>query len=1833
MTPPPRAAIVRQGDADDLLAFDEERVARARWERIDEHDGLTRWRLHDATSQRRWLLVGAGPRACAREQARLDREYAMAPCLDAAWAVPPLALLTTPRGPALLLDDQDGRPLSGLIMGALSVERFLRVAVAAASALAQAHRRGLVHRDIRPENLFLGSDGEIRLTGFAFAVLGEGCPDAPLHSTDSSLAYLAPERAGRPGAPGSQRGDLYALGVTFYRLLTGHLPFNASDPVQWLHMHVAVPAPAIARWRPGLPAALEELVAWLLHKQPEKRPESALALEAELRRFLNEWRELGSIGRSDAQRDSSPGRRPSAPLVGREAELQTLHAAVRRLQRGCGGALLIEGEPGIGKTTLVRHLWRNLPADTLLFANGKCEQARHNLPYAVLASALSSLFARLVGESPEDVKRWGRRLRDAVGEHGDLAARVVPELEWLTGPLGSAGAPPVSEARRHLHGTLQRLLGLIARAEHPLILFLDDVQWIDPESLSFLEELGPTLFDHLLLIAAYRDEPLGEASRLPAFIERCRALGARTLELRLHPLAASEIATLLSSELDLHPAERSLLAGRLSQRGNGNPLYVSQAIAVLRESSERPEAPPALFDDVAAMMRSRLERLPERTRRALGRLALLGNHTPPEALALVSGTDVPQLFNLLRPAFKAGLVGEYQDGLAFTHDAVWESARAQLPEATRQAMHLAFAQALLDALPAAALPEAVFRVATQVLAIGGETLDASRRLDFIELLMHAARLAKASAAASTALAYLHHAAELLRMQVPHHESLGRAVELLYAQCLILSADYTAAEACIGVLLAKADGHTERCELHRLKCEISCLRGDYAGAVHTAIDGLASLGFALPRDPGGEETEQAWRAVERALSAQSPAILERLPRVREPQLLATLELLASIVIPGSFIHPNLMLLSTCRLLELSLQHGMSAAAVHALAWLGVSIAQRHDACREGFELTALARRLADQEGYASARISTLVALDQVSAWTRPLPFALECAETAYRQSLAQGTPSFACYANTHVVSDLLVLGAPIERMLRQIDSGLELARNLEFVDAQTILYTQALYIRRLAGEVGTPIPIPAPEAIAERVAQSSMGPLHFWWQLFEGLFHFLEGAFERAAGHLDRAWALTWAAPVHIHQIDLALFTVLNRAALQSSSGIAQDFEQPLGRLRLWAGTNPRYFADRLALAEAEVLRIGGHDMAALQHYEDAIAKATQCGAIHIRGLAHELEARHLAALGLAFGAQTHLRLARDAWRRWGAKKLADQLEAQHAFLREQPAVPPPGAVLPGAQQLDMVAITRACQALSREIEPDALIKTLLANTAMHAGATYAALLLADAGALRVEASGLADASGIDIRLRANPTATDAAPLSLVAHVMRHRESLVLDGTEALRRFEDDPYLLRLECASVACVPLLKQNETIGVLYLENTLTPGAFEPARVDVLELLAAQAAISLSNARLYTDLLAENRRRRLGEDTLRRTQALMAIGQAVSRYSTFVWRPAEEPSPWTRRLVAELGLPLPGGGDPLHDPALLVHPDDRLRFHTTLAHAVEQHEAFRLEFRTLELDGGPRYLELAGEPDDGAETFIGVISDITERRRTETDLRTARSELERTAQATVLGELAASIAHEINQPLASILSNAGASIRWLERAHPQIDDALEGIRDILAEGQRAAGIVTAVRALARQAPPDHAPVQVDEVIRSVLAITQADIHDKHVSVTLALAHDARARGDAVQLQQVMHNLITNAVEAMQSLPPGARRLTIGSQRVGGEILVTVEDTGPGIAAEDQARVFQAFYSTKASGMGMGLAICSSIVAAHGGTLRATQGRHGESLFFFTLPALGEAEGRIQDV
>ncbi|WP_043837978.1 ATP-binding sensor histidine kinase [Muricoccus aerilatus] len=1023
-----------------------------------------------------------------------------------------------------------------------------------------------------------------------------------------------------------------------------------------------------------------------------------------------------------------------------------------------------------------------------------------------------------------------------------------------------------------------------------------------------------------------------------------------------------------------------------------------------------------------------------------------------------------------------------------------------------------------------------------------------------------------------------------------------------AECLILEGRFPEAAVEIARLRQEAKGEVEHLAALRLDIRLRSLRSDFAGAIRAGAEALPLLGIRLPACHGVPETEAAYSCLRATLGARGPASLPDLPPMTDPLLQEGMDLLASLVIPANFVDDALMFVLLCEQVRLTVLHGIAPASAQGIAWFGVALAHRFGEYGRGMEFAEAGMRLAEVSGSAEIRSATLVALDQVSAWSRPFDFALGCARAALAESRDSGDSAMACYACNHIVSDLIVMGVPLIRVEEEIARGLAFARQVHFADVEAILGVQHAFVGALRGTGALPAEPP----------RSAMTPLLCWYWMFRGILAFTEDDPDGAEECLDRARALAWSTPAHIHVMCIHFFAGLIRAARDDAAGLAPH----LAKMRGWAGLSPGNFRDKALLLEAESARLEGATLRALSLYEEAVAAATAADRPQVRAIAHERAAACYAAHGLEGAARHHLRGAHSQYEAWGAVQRMARLSARHSFL---PA-PARAARRDGPQShdgLDLGAAMAAVQSLSGEIDTDRLVERLLGQAMAVAGASRAALVMIDEGRTVLEALGNVDdgppgSGDISVRFaRTSPSVSDL-PLSILYGVIQRRIAVSIPDLRGPHEHAFDGYFAIHPARSLLALPLIKQGSLIGVLHLENEVAAHAFDGSRQVLLEIIASQAAISLENARLYA--------------ALRTSEAFLTLSQRISRSGSFRWNRARDEHSWSEGLFHLWGAAPSGNPLSLDEMRTRTHPEDRARLEAVMMQPWGGGVTGPHAFRILDpaADGAARHVELmigSAEP----EVFVGVLADVTERRATEAALRRARTELAQAAQAATMGELAASIAHEINQPLSTIVAQAGAVGRWLSRPAPEIGEAMAGLADILHDGQRASDIVRSLRALARQAAPERRQVAVDALVRRVAGLVSAEIELKGVALEQVLgAPDASVLADPVQLEQVFLNLILNAAEAIEARPGLPRRIVIASSHhaAAGAVEFTVEDTGPGIAAADLARIFDPFFTTKSTGLGMGLPICRSIMEAHDGWLECVATGPSGSRFLIRLPA-----------
>jgi PAS domain S-box-containing protein len=738
--------------------------------------------------------------------------------------------------------------------------------------------------------------------------------------------------------------------------------------------------------------------------------------------------------------------------------------------------------------------------------------------------------------------------------------------------------------------------------------------------------------------------------------------------------------------------------------------------------------------------------------------------------------------------------------------------------------------------------------------------------------------------------------------------------------------------------------------------------------------------------------------------------------------------------------------------------------------------------------------------------------------------------------------------------------------------------------------------------------------AQLTANQTAMMVFFYW-IIKLKTRFLSADFAEALAAAEKAKALLWISAAHIHLLDYSYYSALTVAALYES-GSANEQQRwhglltaHLEQLGEWAENCPPTFGDKHELVSAEIARLEGRDADAMRLYEQAILSASENGFVQNEGLAHEVAARFYAARGVKTIAHAYLREARRCYLRWGAFGKVRQLEQLHPHLRDAPVPASPTATI-GApvEQLDVGTVLKAAQAVSGEIVLGDLIKVLLRIAVEHAGAERGLLILFVDQEPRIAAEATTGRGMVDVKLRGTVVSPTELPESALQTVIRTRESVILDDASAKNPFSADQYICQKHVRSVLCLPLVKQAKLIGVLYLENNLASHVFTPARISVLELLASQAAISLENARLYNDLgEREARIRRLVDSNIVGIVIWDFQGRIIEANQAFL-----DIVGYVREDLASLRwMEL--------TPAEWRDVDDQAFAELNRTGTVQprEKEYFRKDGSRVPVLVARAIFEW--NRDEG----VAFVLDLTERKQVEGALRDAQANLAHVMRVTTLGELAASIAHEVNQPLAAVIANAEACLRWLDRSTPDLNAARRSLEWIIDDGNRASEVIRRIRALAKKTDLERVPLDVNEVVWEVIALVRGELIGHQVSVRTEFAPVLpMILGDRVQLQQVIINLVVNGIEAMQPVTDRSRELTIRScQDDTQQVLVSVTDCGVGIAAENADRLFDAFFTTKAGGMGMGLSICRSIIDAHGGRLWAAPNLPHGATFQFALP------------
>lgn len=1796
------------------------------------------------------LVVEAIGRAGRKPDcARLRHEDRLKALLDGDWAVVPLAFVE--QSGALLLRDPGGAIASRLAGPGLDIERFLAIAMALAAAVSKMHQAGWLHRDIRTGNvLFDAATGTARLTGFGIAVPPgqDACDEPPAIGT---FAYMAPEQTGRINRRVDERSDLYSLGVTLYELLTGTLPLTASSPAEWIHGHLArQPTPPTQR-RETVPAQLSDIVMKLLGKSPDDRYQSASGLASDLARCLAQWKADRSIlPFPPGAGESSKRFRFRDGLYGRDAELAQLEAAYAAVAKaGERRVVLVSGYSGIGKSALIDALRNTLATSNAIFAIGKFDQYKRAEPYTAVAHALQPLVRDLLGKTERELQAWRAPLQAALGGHGRLIVDLIPDLKHLLGPQPEVSELSGTEARTRFLRVFRGFIGAFARPEHPLVLFLDDLQWLDTATLDLFRDLAshPDMAN-LLLIGSYRSNEVECRAELAGLLEDLRAAPRPPLHLALHGIGQAQIAQMIADAVNCPVGAVSALTACIMDKTGDNPFFIVQFVAALADDGLLVHDAPSggwgwdlerirrrkIADNIVGLMIERLTRLSARSLHAVIVLACMGIRTPAYKLAIALSASEKDVRRDLEEAIALGLVLRYSGEYAFAHDRIHEAAYALLPDAAKDEMHRRIGVLLMDNTADGDLDDHLFEIVSHLNRSG--SIPSAQRAQVAALNLRAGRKARASTAYAAACDYLATGrAQLDGADAADHRTLAYELALEHAECRFLAGGVAEAKAMVDQLFTLARTELEIAAANRLKIELHMVSSENALAVDTAVAALHRLGISLDAHPGAGAVHHALESAWRQFDERASRSIAGLPTMTDPLRLISMRLLADTWPAASFTDFKLAIVVVCNLVVLSLSHGSARSSNQGFALFGLLMGPALGRYREGYRLALEACEQAAQGITSRETTRTFNTMALTAAWTQPLEKSVEWSRVAYQKGIEAGDIYFACFSAFHSAIHQFMQGRDLADDARTCLAYLAFAKETGFQDGIALLTTLERTIACLRGQTRSLTDCTDDSFDGAAFEADVCGPRlnvvsQLYWTTMTMLLY-LDGQYDAALQVADRFRA---GPPGQIHLVrhldyhfysGLAAAAAWNRASEDRRPVLRAQLDEHYLTIRKWAAeSQSRTFTDKHLLLGAEIARIDGRMLEAGQLYERCARAARKNGFRHAVALATELAGRFYLDRGLDRIAMIYLHDAIDAYWQWGAKAKIDQLKRAHPIVRRftMDAGESASALLP-LHPFSFADIVREPARAGDGFALDKLLSTVMRAVLECTEAQYGALLRLHQGN-RVEtiASVRCAADTVAVVL-GDREAPQRWPESILRHPMTTGKTLVVDDACGDQRFAGDTAVASKGLRSVICLPVSGFGRQMTVLYLEHNDVPGAFATTRLDILEILATHASAAIENARLYAEL--EKREARLRQ--LVESEVIGILFWDLNGNVTYANDAFLGMTGYDRSDVERGGLSW----------REMTPPEWREQMSAKLQQLRETGAMAPWEKEYIRKDGTRVPILIGAATFGELPSGVAFVLDLSERKaaeqralESERRSRELHVELAHANRLATIGQLSDWIAHDVKQPLADIAASGLAALAELAGGPPDLDKTRDALQRIARGGMHAAEVLDRTRELVRKVAPVAEAVDINDVVAGTISLIAPEALRKGIAIQTSFCRSPmRPTADRVQLQQVLLNLLVNAIDAMSAASWTARSLTVVTDGEHPEgYVIEVRDTGPGFPSLNGRDCFTAFVTTKRGALGMGLSICRSILEAFGGHIRATPNRPHGAILRVVLPRPGTGTG-----
>lgn len=1291
------------------------------------------------------------------EIARLRYEYALAKELALPGVVKALGVVKVGASVALIMEDAGSSTLHELISTrSLTLEGALRLAISITSTLESIHRGGVTHMDIKPQNIIVDKptwSAKIMDFGSATRLSQDAQPPASLAAFEGTLAYMSPEQTGRVNRVIDLRTDLYSLGVTLYEMVTGRLPFQTNDLLELVHCHIARLPPPPAQISHDVPRAVSDIVMKLLAKSPDDRYQGAYGLKMDLVECLEQLEATSTIKPFELGRhDYVDALRIPQKLYGREAELAALEGAWKRVCQGSSELLLVSGNAGIGKSLLVGEIQKSIAQGRGYVVAGKFDQINRTVPYAAVAHVFGELVRALLTEPAQALALWKKRIGAAVGQNGQLLTDFIPELELILGPQPDVEPLGPTESQARFHLVFQAFCSVIPAEEHPLVVFIDDLQWADPASLKLIEQLliAPEL-KHLLVIGAYRRNEVDESHLFSITLAELRKAGVKVGEIELKPLDTSVVARLLADAFSCAPERVEPLARHVMSKTHGNPFFMTQFMRALH-AERLVSFDPArrewiwdlpriqemkVTDNVVEFMTGRLRELDERSQRALTLAACIGYRFDLKTLAIVSGKprrDVAiELSAALREGlilavgaesrfFDAGLNGavsgeEGEPELAldaayrFLHDRVQHAAYRLLDDRQKEEVHLQIGRLMLAESGPGALEGEVFEIATHMNRGLPRITDPEERATLARLNLEAGRRAKAGAAYETAAGYFEAGTAALGSgRWDDHYELTFALTAGLAECLCLTGRFDAGEPLFDALIERARTALEKAQILNLRMSFHLMRGKLADVVRCGTLALSLLGVELPESAEEQRAllEAETRALRSFIAGREMGEILELPVVTDPTKRAIHQILADMTLPASALGlSTLAPLTLIKQITLSIEHGNSNTSAYAYVLYAVLLIDgvfepmiAGDRYKEAYELAKIGVKL--NERIPNARIACMVLglFSGILHFFEPIRDTIQCLARARQIGLESGDLVYSSYCCIHMVSASLSLGDDLASVADEIEQDLALMRRTNEKLTTLILTCARQVVANLTGRTAGAHTLSDgtfdEAAFVSAVSDSGLTFVSAWYHTQKVQLAYLHGDYGAARSLVAVGEGMTAGSVNNYWATELVFYSCLSGAAACDGAPAAE--REPIlaaisahrEKLARWAEVCPRNYAHKHLLVEAEMARLAGDDRRAAALYEEAIEAAEAASSTRDQAIASELAARYYRGRGLTRCARAFMTEAYHGYMQWGATAKADRLatDAPHLVLKVERASLPPGALELSRTSVQATSTTR-----------------------------------------------------------------------------------------------------------------------------------------------------------------------------------------------------------------------------------------------------------------------------------------------------------------------------------------------------------------------------------------------------------------------------------------------------------------------------------------------------------------------------------------------------------------